>query len=98
MSKWELDKKFEKYKNKIHFKKTYTKDEGNKDKNILDIIKENNLKNDEVLFLDDKIINIENTTYLKINTIHFTEKHHNLNLEEEIERIEKILNFNEIEK
>ena len=98
MPKWELDKKFEKYKNKIHFKKTYTKDEGNKDKNILNIIKENNLKNDEVLFLDDKIINIENTTYLKINQIRFTEKHHNLNLEEEIERIEKILNFNELEK
>ena len=96
MSKIELEKRFKNLDISKHFKELFHRDSGDKKENILKILEKHNLKNDEILFIDDRISNIEIVRKLDANTIHFTD--HNLNLEEEIERIEKILNFNELEK
>ena len=91
-----IEKRFNKLDLHKYFKELFHSESGGKKENIIKVLEKYNLKNDEILFIDDKISNIQIVRDLNINTIHFTD--HNLNIDEEIERAEKILNFSEVER
>ena len=70
-----------------YFKELFSYDTGLKDTNLKKIMEKYNLKENEILFIDDKIQNIEISKNLNIHSLHFDD--FNIDIEKEIEKIEE---------
>ena len=94
-AKIDLEKKLKNHNLEKYFKESFTYTTGNKIENCEKIIKKYKLKKSEIIFFDDANFNVDTINNFGIYSILFDNE---TNINYEIKKYEKLLNFTELEK